>query len=408
MALKQQRIVASLDVGSNKIVCLIGYINAMGKVFIKGIGHQQSRGIQNGRITNKKEAEKSIISTISLAEKIAGYSIQSITINISTSEVSSSTINTNLQLNGKEVKNTNIATILKDIRDILKKEGKEIVHLMPLQYALDNNIVESPYGMEAENLRITFHLLSTTKNNLVKIKDCMKTMMVNINNYVSNGYATSLSVLEETEKELGVMILDIGYNSTNISIVYNNKYVYEGNINIAGDNITKDISTILKTTYFTAEKIKVMNTNFTISKKDEDELIKINIDTDEDFTASQNKISLINNIAKARIEEIVELALAKLKENQLQNVPKYVVITGGTSLIPGIDMFISSIAGLETRIGYNDNFNIQDRKLAVELKSPIYSVSMGILKFIQNKYKDGGTDSEDDSIFLNFLKKILT
>ena len=408
MTLKQQRIVASLDVGSNKIVCLIGYINAMGKVFIKGIGHQQSRGIQNGRITNKKEAEKSIISTISLAEKIAGYSIQSITINISTSEVSSSTINTNLQLNGKEVKNTNITAILKDIRDILKKEGKEIIHLMPLQYALDNNIVESPYGMEAENLRITFHLLSTTKNNLVKIKDCMKTMMVNINNYVSNGYATSLSVLEETEKELGVMILDIGYNSTNISIVYNNKYVYEGNISIAGDNITKDISTILKTTYLTAEKIKVMNTNFTISKKDEDELIKINIDTDEDFMASQNKISLINNIAKARIEEIVELALAKIKEKQLQNVPKYIVITGGTALIPGIDMFISSIAGLEARVGYNDNFNIQDRKMAVELKSPIYSVSMGILRFIQNKYKDGGTDSEDNSIFLNFLKKILT
>jgi cell division protein FtsA len=380
----------------------------MGKVFIKGIGHQQSRGIQGGRIINRKEAEKSILSTISVAEKIAGYNIQSITINVSTSEITSSTINTNIQLGGKEVKNKNIATLLKDIRDILKKENKDIIHLMPLQYALDGNIVESPYGMEAENLRITFHLLSTTKNNLIKIKDCMKTMMLNINNYVSDGYATSLSVLEETEKELGAMILDIGHNNTNVSIVYNNKYVFEGNIGIAGENITKDISTILKVTQQTAEKIKVMNTNFSLSRKDEDELIKIQIDTDEDYEVSKNKIELINNIAKARIEEIVELSLNKLTENCLQNVPKYIVLTGGTALIPGIDLFVSRIAGLETRIGYNDGFNIQDRNLAVELKSPIYSVSMGILKFVQNKYKDGGLDMDDDSMFFSFLKKIFT
>lgn len=408
MALKQQRIVASLDIGSNKIVCLVGYINAMGKVFVKGIGHQQSRGIQAGRIINKKEAEKSILSTISIAEKMAGYNIQNITINISTAEIYSSTINTSLKLGGREVKDKDISTLLKDIKDILKKDGKEIVHLMPLQYCLDENIVENPYNIDAEELRITFHLLSTTKNNLTKIKDSIKSMMLDINNYVSNGYATSLSVLEEKEKELGSLILDIGASGTCLSVVYNNKYVFENYIPIGGDSITNDISSILKITKGVAEKIKVMNTNFTLSRNDESELIKINIDTDEEFEASKNKIELINDISRARIEEIIELAMKSLRENNLQNIPQYIVLTGGTSLIPGIDMFINRITDMDTRIGYNESFNIQDKSLAVELKNPIYAVSMGILKFIQNKYNDNSLQIEDSSIFFNILKKIFS
>ncbi|HSQ97784.1 MAG TPA: cell division protein FtsA [Rickettsiales bacterium] len=408
MALKQQRIIASLDIGSNKIVCLVGYINTMGKVCVRGIGHQQARGIQCGKIINKKEAEKNILSTISIAEKIAGYNIQDIAISISSSEITSSTINTDIKLNGKEVKDKDINNLLKDIKNILKKEGKEVVHLMPLQYCLDDTVVESPYSMQAENLKITFHLLTSQKSTLNKIKDCIKSMMLDISNYVSTVYASSLSVLSETEKELGALVLDIGSNGTNIGLVYDNKYVFEGNICIAGDTITKDISNILKITQGTAEKIKVINTNFSLSENEENELIKIKIDTDEDFEASKNKVSLINDIAKARIEEIVQIAMQKLKDCDLQNVPQYIVLTGGTALIPNIDNFVSNITDLETRIGYNDNnFTIQDRNLAVELRNPIYSVAMGTLKFIQNKY-NSINQVENESTFFNILKKLFS
>ena len=196
--------------------------------------------------------------------------------------------------------------------------------------------------------------------------------MLQINNYVSNGYATSLSVLEDNEKELGVLLLDIGYSGTNMSLVYNDKYLFESNIPIGGEHITKDISAILKTTQTVAEKIKVMNANFSLSKKDEDELIKIDIDNDDEFNAANNSIRLINDITKARIAEITQIAMSKLKENNLENTAKYIVLTGGTSLIPGIDMFINNITNIETRIGYNEQFTIQDKNLAVELKNPIY------------------------------------
>ncbi len=405
MALKQ-RIVASLDIGSNKIVCLIGYINANGKVFIKGFGHQQAKGIYGGKIVNKKEAEKSILSTISIAERMAGFNIQSITVNINTAEVASSTINSNIKINNREVKNKDIFMLLKDIKNILKKEGKEIVHLIPLQYEIDGDVVENPYGMTANDLKINFHLLSTPKSNLNKINECIKAVMLNINNYVSNAYASSLSVLEDTEKELGVLLLDIGYSNTNMSFIYNNKYLFESSIPVGGDHITKDISSIFKTNQNVAEKVKVINTNFTLSKKNEDELIKIEIDDEEDFKVSTNKIKLVNDIAKARIEEIVNIAMKKLENNKLNGALQYIVLTGGTALIPGIDMFINNITNIETRIGYNEKLAIQDKGLSVELKSPVYSVSVGILKFIQNRYNNKTYKEEEQSTLFKFLSNI--
>ena len=407
MGVQTQKIVASLDIGSNTIVCLVGYINAMGKVCVKGIGHQQANGIQDGKIINKKEAEKSILSAISIAEKIAGFNIQDIGININSSLISSSIINTSINLNNKEVSNKDINNLLNDIKSILKKDNKEVIHLIPLQYCIDDNIVESPYNIEGKELKIVFQLLSAEKNNLKKVKNCIKDMMLDINNYVSDGYANSLTVLNEKEKELGALTIDIGYENTNIGVVYDNKYIFESSIPIGGDTITKDISSILKITQATAEKIKVMNTDFSLSKNDENELIKIKIDTDEDFEASKNKIKLINNIAKARIDEIIELTIKKLKGANIENVPQYIVLVGGTSLIPNIDDYVSKISNLEARVGYNCDyaFIIQDRSLATELKNPIYSVAMGILKFLQSKTLQKKS-IENESGFFSILKKI--
>lgn len=409
MGVQTQKIVASLDIGSNKIVCLVGYINAMGKVCIKGIGHQQSNGIQDGKIINKKEAEKSILSAISIAEKIAGFNIQDIAINVNSSMLSSSVINTSINLNNKEVNDKDINNLLNDIKSILKKENKEIIHLIPLQYCIDNNIVENPYNIEGKELKIVFQLLSVEKNDLKKAKNSIKNMMLDINNYVSNGYANSLTVLNEKEKELGVLTVDIGYENTNIGLVYDNKYVFESNIPMGGKTITEDISNVLKITQATAEKIKVMNADFSLSKNDENELIKIKIDTDEDFEASKNKIKLINDITKARIDEIIELIMKKLKIANLENVPQYIVLTGGTSLIPNIDDYVSKISNLETRVAYNEDmaFIIQDRNLATELKNPIYSVSMGILKFLQSKALQKKS-IENESGFFSILKKIFS
>lgn len=408
VGVKQQRVVASLDIGSNKIVCLVGYINVMGEICIKGLGHQQSRGIQQGRIVDKKEAEKSILSAITLAERMAGFNIQNITVNVSGSETSSSLINGNLKLNGKEVKDKNIEAIYKDIKEIIKKQNKEVVHLVPLQYTIDGNLVENAYGMDANEFGVTFNLVSTDKKNITVLKDCLKAMMLDMDNYISNAFAVSIGSLENTERELGVLSIDIGAGYTNFSVSYDDKYVFEGNIAIGGDNITRDISTILKISQATAEVVKVMNTDFSLSSLDEENLIRLEVNNDEDFEIAQNNIKLINEIVKARIEEIIDLIFISLKENELSSLIRYIVLSGGTSLIPGIETFINKLTHLETRVAFNSEINSQDRRIAEELKNPIYNVGLGILKYMQIKYNCKDNSCKNRSFFLDVLNKIFS
>jgi len=405
MVLKQQRVVTSLDVGSNKIVCLIGYLNSLGNIVIKGVGHQQSRGIFCGNVINKKELERCIFSAVKIAEKNAGCEIGRAVLNLNALTTSSIT-RTTFQLKGKKVKHEDMEVLARDICNILGKDGRKVIHLMPLQYLLDGSSVETPFDVPTNDLEVTFHLIDIERDVLSRFKACVESAMLDVDGCISNGYASSFSILRKTERELGVMVLDIGYSNTNISVVCDNKYIFEGNIGIGGESITKDIAIVLKTTQAIAEKVKIINANFTLSKDEEENLIRIDIGTNGDFDVSSQKIGLINDIAKARIEEIVKLSIKKLTENSLLNVPKTVVLVGGTSLIPGIDGLVSNISHLDTRIGYNENVNAQDRDLLTKLRSPIYSAAVGMLDFMQNRYENNETQAKHNISFFGMLRKI--
>ena len=409
MGLKQQKRIASLDIGSNKIVCLIGYINANNDVCIRGVSNVKSKGIQNYKIVDKNLAIESILKAIKKAEEMAGFTVNSITINISSSVLESSAITGTILLNGREIEERDIANFLRETNACLQKKGKEIIHLIPLKSVLDGHVVDTPYNMEGNQLRIEYQLLSTEKKNIAPIRNCIRDMMINVGNYVSNGYANILSVLDKPEKELGVLILDIGASNTNISVIHNNKYLFEGGIPLAGNAITKDISTILNITIETAEKVKTLNSNFLLSELEEEEIIKIDLDSEEDYKASHNTIKLINDIVKARIEEILELVRDKLKQANVLGLVKYVVLTGGTSLIPGIDQYIENILHIDTRIGYNEKgFEGKDRKMTEDLKSPKYSVAIGILRFIVVKETTANINMQNEPLIFKFIRKIFS
>jgi cell division protein FtsA len=409
MEKKKLKVIASLDIGSSKIVCMIAYINHDGSLNIRSIAHQKSSGISNGRIVNKKEAVKTILSTISLAEKTINFNIDNICINISDSKLESSTVNAKLKIANREIKERDIYLLFKDIISSLRKSGKEVIHLLPLQYLVDDNIVDSPYII-ANNLSVTLNLIAIQKNPIEIIKDSIKSMMLNIDSYVTDGYANFLSVPNTNELEFGAVIFDIGADNTNIGLLYDNKFIFETNIGMAGNAITNDISNILKVNFEIAEKIKNLNANFNLTSEEEKEFIRIKIDEDT-FEASKNNIKLINDIVKSRIEEIIEIGFDVLKKNNLHNVPKYIILTGGTSAILGIDSFIEKITNKETRINYNNNFNVSFNSSysKEELKNSFYSVSMGMLKFMQHKYTNyGDKDNDNGSAFLNFIKKFLS
>jgi len=378
------KIIAALDLGANKTVCLIGYVNSMDKICIKGIGHQKSMGIMNGTIIDIKATVQSVISAISMAEKMAGYNIDKIVVNLSGQHITSKNVRAKLNLNGKTISQKDISSLAQNVVNAFKAKGKEMVHLIPIDYTVDESSgIRNPRNMIGDLLAIDFHTVVTNENNIKNIKQCIKKTPLTINNYISSAYASALACLDENEMETGTLLVDIGGSNSSFCLIYDNKFLYNSNIPIGGINITKDIALILNIDFSIAEKIKTLNANLILNSNEENELIKIGIYNDASFKVANTKRKIINNIYKSRIEEIMKMIYDKLGKQKLDGFIRNIVITGGTSLTPGLDAFVNKLTKKPVRIGSPDYVIASNPILVKNLQNPIYSCSVGTLKFLQ-------------------------
>jgi len=378
------KIIAALDLGADKIVCLIGYINSIGKICIKGVGHQKSMGIMNGTIIDTKATVQSVISAISVAERMAGYNIDKIVVNISGQHISSNNVKAKLNINGRVINQKDISNLAKNVRSAFKRQGKEIIHLIPIDYTVDGSSgIKNPRNIIGDMLSIDFHTVITNENNMKNIDQCIKKTPLTINNYISSAYASALACLTNNEMEMGTLLIDIGGSNSSFCVIYEDKFLYNSNISIGGINITKDIALILTVDFSIAEKIKTLNTDLTLNSNEEDELIKIDIDDDSSFKAAQAKRGMINNIYKSRIEEMMRIIYGKINQQKLDGLIRNIVITGGTSLTPGLDAYINKLTKKPVRVGSPDSIVASTPILIKNLQNPIYSCSVGTLKFLQ-------------------------
>ena len=409
MSVASYKVIYSLDIGTDKIVCLIATIKNDKSVFVRGLGHKQSKGIKNGRIVNKKELIDSVYGTIYMAEQMAGKDFYSdnITLNITSSLIDFSIVTGRVEIDDELVKIKHKESIIKIIKDSLDENNKDIVHLILSKYLLDGNIVEDPFEQKAEEFTIEFNLMSINKDILDSYNKIIGDVL-KFPSYISNGMANSFALLEENDKEIGTLIIDIGAGSTDISIFCNNKYKFEYSFPIAGDILTKDISSVLKITQKTAEQVKIDNANFLLTNLEEvDQLIKIDdYDSDENWRAAKTTKETINNIVKNRIEELIFMIQKVLREKSLTDMVNSIILTGGTSKIKGIDKFIGDIFNIETKIGYNEiGWTAQNKDYNEILKDPIYSVAIGILNYLA--FNDGKIQT-NDSLVYKFIKYLFS
>jgi len=381
---KDKKVIASLDLGSDKIVCLIGHINSIDRIVIKGIGHQKSQGIMNGTITDFKKAAQSIISAVSAAEKMAGYNIDKIVVNISGRQIFSNNISAEIDIAGKEIKEKEIFNLAKNVQSTFKSKNKEVIHLIPLEYSIDGvNGIHNPHSMIGDKLSVNFHVVTTLQSNIKNIENCIKKIPLTINNFVSSSYTSALTCLTKNENELGSILIDIGGSNTAFSIFHANKFIYANNVPIGGIHITKDIASIIGTDFHTAEAIKTMNTDFTLTSQEEIDLISMN--TDEENTLGIVKIRKLdlNDITKSRLREMLQMISTLIEKKNFEKIINNVVITGGTGLIPGIDTFAEEIFKKPVRVGYPEHISSVNIELSKRLQNPIYSSSIGILYFLK-------------------------
>ncbi len=401
---KNRKIVCCLDLSSSKLICIIANIG-IDAIEILGYSHTEAKGISVGAISDVKLAQKSIANSVAEAEKIAGINIEEIIVSLNESQLSSGYQNATEKIQKEVVQNSTIHNLVNKIRVSCLKNHKEPIHLIPLQYRIDDaNIVANPRYMSGEKLFAKFHVITASRTTILNIENCFKKSKLSINDYISSTYASSLSCLKENELKIGTLLIDIGSESTSFCLFYDDKLFYRSSISLGGLNITKDIASILGINFLTAEKIKILNSTIILSPIEEQEVIKYrNLEMLEEIMAKLPTRIELSTIVQARLEEIFEtlnnnLKLAKIPLEIISNI----VIIGGSSNILGIDKLAKQIYQKNTRIGYS----LKPNNIPSDFLNITNINVLGMLIYLQNEFiKYQGVNVENND---NWLKKILS
>lgn len=385
--------VLAIDIGSTKICAIIAEVEDS-KVKIQGHGISKSQGIKKGAITNIELASKAIKKAIADAKRIAGSSLTSATVSISNAYAKS--------LNSTGVVNVPHKDIsIKEINRVMQTalynanvpNEYEVVHVLPYNFRVDDqDFIEDPFGMNASRMEVDVNIIMTQKSNLSNLKKAVRSAGVEIDGIVLSGYASAIATINEDEKELGVAVIDLGGQTSNLVIHTGNSIRYNDFLGVGSNHITNDLSMALHTPLQVAENVKIRHGNLIETSN---EVIELPIIGDED---NRNGVSLeiVHSVIFSRVEEALMILANSLEKSALkEQIGAGIILTGGMTKLKGIRELAQSIfSAMPVRIGKPSD---EIEGLFDELKDPAYSTVLGLLLYQSGKH----TEYE-----INFLQEL--
>lgn len=370
--------IAALDIGSRKVACIIANINGDGIPKVIGFGHQVSEGVKAGIIIDIKKAERSILSALNSAEKMAGETIDEAYVNISGSNITSNHINVETKISGHEVTFKDIDLMLNKGNEIFENKEVEIVQTIPCGYKIDDSEgIKDPIGMFGQTISTNLHIVTASSTAVKNIKNCLGKCHINVRDFVVSSYASGLASLTDDEKEIGVTCLDIGAGNTSMAVFSEGYPIYFDSIPVGGLHITKDIALGLSVSQPFAERLKVIYGS-TVST-DSDDLDRIDLNDESEAANISNKHitkAELTAIIKPRVEEILEMAKANLEKSGLYGAAgNKIVITGGTSQLQGIKEITSYIFNKYVRVAKPQEL----QGIPESAKGAAFSTAVGML-----------------------------
>lgn len=376
--------IAVLDVGTTKIACFIAHIDSANEIKIVGIGHQLSKGIRSGIITDFTEAEASIVSAVHAAEQMAGETIENVMVSLSGGNLISRNVTVEMTLLGEEVTDRDIMDIIEQGRASIAHHESDIVHCVPVSYYLDGarGIVD-PRKMFGKKLGADLHIITGLPSVTRNLSHCVGRCHLNVEEYVATPYASGLSCLEDDEKQLGVTLVDMGGGVTSFSVFGGGKNLYTDAIPIGGMHVTNDIARGLSTSLANAERLKTLHGSAIATARDDQVMIEVpplgEEDPDENNTMPR---SMLVGVIRPRIEEIFEMIRSKIEINGASAYAgKRVVLTGGASQLLGVREMASNILGKQVRLGRPRPL----QGLAEAVSGPAFSTPLGMLEYVVKK-----------------------
>lgn len=394
---RQKNILASLDIGGSKVCCAIATLDnrQQDAMRIIGVGQQISRGVRNGVIVNLEALEDSILNAVHTAEQMAGETISEVYVNFSSNCARSHTVDVEISLGNHPVDETHIRKLLAIARNTPAMEGHQVVHALPITYAIDNQVgIRDPRGMLGQKLACSVHLVSAATGLMRNLTNCIGRCHLDVAGFVVAPYASGLATLVEDELELGVTVIDLGGGGSSIASFLDGTLVHVDNVSVGGMHITSDIARGLSTPVSQAERLKTLYGTTIMSSSDERETILVPQLGEGHASPHTNHVpkSMLTHIIRARAEETLELTWRQLQQSGMDRlVCQRVVLTGGGSQLPGIREMAASLTGKQIRIG--TPIGMGGGEISA---SPMFATSAGLLK-----YAARDSMSSQDVRFLN-------
>ncbi len=373
--LKEKKdIVVGLDIGTTKVSVVVGELKD-GKISIIGLGVYPSKGLRKGVIVNIDTTVESISKATEEAKYMAGVDFSSAVVGIGGSHIKGDNSNGVIAIKGKEVKEEDVTRVIEAAGAVAIPMDREILHIIPQEFVVDKQDgIKNPIGMYGIRLEAKVHIITgsvTASQNLLK---CTRRAGIEVSQIVLQQLASSEAVLTPEEMELGVALVDIGGGTSDIAVYVNNSIRFTSILPFGGNHITNDIAIVLRTPSEHAERLKKEHGCASSSLVSKDEYVEVPGVGGREPRKIQRK--LLADIIEARVEEILEFIKTELIKSGLYDLlGSGVVLTGGTSLLPGIQEVAERIFELPARIGRPVGVS----GLSDIVNSPSYSVPVGLV-----------------------------
>jgi len=389
LTMAKNKVICALDIGSSKVATLVAQVREddESRLHIVGAAAATSRGIRKGQIVNIEEAVSSIEESVGAAERMAGYNISKGWAAIGGAHIGS--LNSQgvvavAQPQG-EVTPTDVGRVMEAARAVTLPTSTEIIHVIPRSYTVDGQEgVKDPVGMTGVRLEVETQIVTGSGTAIKNLAKCIAEVGCDLEGVVFSGLASAEAVLSDTEKELGVVVVDIGGGTTDIAIWVEGALAYCAVLPVGAKNVTNDLAIGLRVSLESAEKIKLALGE---AKPKEDELDLSQIGLGEELKAVSYK-TLVEGIIRPRLNELFTMVAGEVKKSSFAGLtPSGLVVCGGGAQTVGIVESARRVLSAPVRIGIPTGIT----GLIDEIENPAFATSVGLLKYANAQDKEGGS-----------------
>ena len=399
---QERNLIVGLDIGTSKVVVIIGEVLPDGEITVVGVGNHPARGMDKGGVNDLDSIIRSVQRALDQAELMADCQVTSVYLSISGKHIACQNENGMVSINDEEVTQEDVENVIHTARSVKIPTERRILHVLPQEYAIDvQDSIKSPIGMSGMRMEAKVHIVTCANDMAKNITKSVERCGLKVDDLVFSGIASANSTLTNDEKDLGVCLVDIGGGTTDIVVYTNGALRHCAVIPVAGNQVSSDIAKIFRTPLAHAEQIKVQFANARSAAVSREENIEVpSVGGRPARSMSRHTLA---EVVEPRYQEMFELILQELRDSGFEDqIAAGIVITGGTAMIDGAIDVAEATFGMPVRVAHP----LKVKGLFDYIDKPFYATGVGLLHYGARRLIERETERPDRQGFSNALYRV--